>query len=182
MVGNADTAPHHDAVFQDRASRKSGLGGDDAIATDLHIVPHLDEIIDLALFANDCVVIGAAIHAGVGPDADSVLQNHATELGNVERAGAAACNAEPGLADHGARANRHAIADQRKADIDIGADPAIPPNGDSWTNHALRANFRAAPDLGTLADDYAGRQGHIIFQFAIRMYGGCACRVAQRSV
>src|SRR5439155_1412563 len=78
-----------DLSAQDHASpdlaraRDPGLCRDDGILTDLHVVGHHDEIVDLHAASHDGRSQRAAVDRRVGADLDVVLDDHAADLGNL---------------------------------------------------------------------------------------------------
>ena len=89
-----------------RTARDADLGDQHAMPADLHIVADLDQIIDLAAFADHRVAQRAAVDGGAGADLDTVLDDDAAQLRNLDMARRRRGKAETGLADLRARQDR----------------------------------------------------------------------------
>src|SRR5690606_4177711 len=73
-------APEQDAVLQNRRSRKAGLRGDQAVASNPAVVADLHEVVDLAAFADHRIAQGPAVDGRIGADLDAILNDHAAQL------------------------------------------------------------------------------------------------------
>src|SRR5437867_4506937 len=126
-ISDADMIADSDLSAQDHASpdfaraRDPGLCRDDGILTDLHVVGHHDEIIDLHAASHDGRSQRAAVDRRVGADLDVVLDDHAADLGNLPMGRAVPGESEPVGAQHGAGVNDHPAAHTNAvADDDMG--------------------------------------------------------------
>jgi len=99
---------HEIAEF--RAPRNTGLGHDNAMPADHHVVPDLDEIINFAALPNHGIAQGAPVDGGIGANFHSVLDDDAADLRHLEVAAAAHGEAEAVLADAHARMDDHPVA------------------------------------------------------------------------
>ncbi len=63
------------------------------------VVPDLHEIINFRALADDRVFKGATVNARIGSDLDVILNNDATDLGDLEMTLRAHSETEPVLAD-----------------------------------------------------------------------------------
>ncbi|MNJ42615.1 hypothetical protein D3C77_375870 [compost metagenome] len=130
------------------------------VAADDAVVADHDQVIDLGVLADDGVVIGAPVDAGVGADRHPVLQDHATQLRDVHRPRLGPGGAEARLADPRPRQQLHPVAQQGEPDGDAGADQAVAADLNARTDHGVGADARAASDADALAQDRAGLDHH----------------------
>ena len=92
-------AAEDDVVSAGHRARNAGVCGHQIVAADDAVVADHHQIIDLGVLADDGVVIGAAIDAGVGADGHPILQDDAAQLGNIHRTGLGPGGAEARLTD-----------------------------------------------------------------------------------
>src|SRR5262249_55039355 len=126
MIGYSDLPAQHSVVSDLDAAGNSGLGDDEAMATDRAIVADLDQIIDLGALADDCIATRAAVDRRVGADLDGVLDDHAPRLRDLDRFALARKKAESVLTDPAARMDDDAVSDQGVHDRGTGPDRAMP--------------------------------------------------------
>jgi hypothetical protein len=122
MVGDAGAAAEQHAVADHATARDAGVRRQQAIASEHDVVADLYEVIDLGVLADGRVTVRAAVDAARRADADVILDDDPTQLGNVHGPGAAARDAEAGFADDRVGQNAHAVADQREPDHRARAD------------------------------------------------------------
>src|SRR3954471_2308409 len=88
----------------------------------------------------------AAVDRGIGADLDIVAQNHTAKLGGGQEAVWADAEAEPLLADAGARVDIHPGTEHGVADAGIGANAAV------GAEHDAAAEHRPGSDLSSFVD------------------------------
>src|SRR3989442_985130 len=98
VVGDPHLPRQHHAAPKLRGPRDADLGHEDRVLTHLHVVPDLDEIVDLGPPADDGIAEGRAVDRGVGADLHVVLDDDAARLRNLAVARAAAATAALGWA------------------------------------------------------------------------------------
>jgi hypothetical protein len=161
-------SPHQNVILELGAARNARKADQHATPAQCHVVPDLDQIINLRPGADHRVRPGPTVDGAIGPDLDAVFDDDPAELGHIEIAFRVQREPEPSIADAntrmnltttadhaivqghvrtdlGGRAHDHAIADHR-----VGADPAVRPNLRAGPDHHPGA------DLGTFADAGAG--------------------------
>src|ERR1019366_9986172 len=146
-------------ILEARAGGKTGLRGDDAMASNRGIFRDPRKIADKCFFSDDGIAHGAAIDRGVGADLDAILNNDPANPRRLGKPGCAGGNGgiveiRPGLADAGARMQNNPVADQRMANRDLRPDQAIAADADIGANHAVRADDGTRADLDARADDH----------------------------
>src|SRR5215470_10058491 len=125
MIVDADAGAKDHEIAKRDASGNAGLGDQNAMAADHHIVAHLDQVVDLGSLAYDCIPDGAAVDRGAGADLDIVLDDDPPDLRHLEMARRAHDVAEAILSDPAARVNDDPVADQRMQHRGAGADRAV---------------------------------------------------------
>ena len=83
MAANSRLACQNAAVTDARRAGDANLRHDQAEATDFHVVPDLNEIVDLRSIADHRVVDAPSIHRGVGADLYVVPDNAPSNVGNL---------------------------------------------------------------------------------------------------
>src|SRR5215475_2534832 len=111
VIGDADLAGQDGAIADGAGARDADLGHQDHVLTDLAVVAHLYEVVDLAPAADDGVAQRGAVDGGVGADLHVVGDAEAAHLGNLAMRGAVEGVAEAIRAQHGAGVHDHAMAD-----------------------------------------------------------------------
>src|SRR5258708_1614639 len=117
------------------------------MATDVGVVPNLDQIINLGSLAYDSVAKSSTIDSCSGSDLDAILNDNAPKLRYFDVALRSACKAKSRLADLGAGQNQHAVADVSVRDRYVACDLAILPDGDAPTNNGVGRDSRSVTDF-----------------------------------
>jgi hypothetical protein len=143
MTGHSRLAPDLYKVFQHRGTRDADLRNYDATATKPNVVANLNKIIEPRSGADYGVLNGATINCRVGADFDVVLNYHSSELWDCQEPLFCLCEAKALLANAHARMQTYARAEQRMADADMSADPAI------FTDRHIRPYARVWADPAT---------------------------------
>jgi hypothetical protein len=120
-----------------RAPGDTGLGHDDAMPSDHHVVPDLHEIINFRALPDHGIPQGASVDGGVGADLHPVLDDHAADLRHLRVPCLAHGEAKSVLADGHSGMKRDIVADEG-----VG-------------HRGIRANIAAASDMDPVADDRA---------------------------
>src|SRR4029453_16844980 len=126
MADDAHLAAEDHEIAEFRAPRNTGLGHDNAMPSDHHVVPDLDEIINFAALPDHGIAQGAPVDGGIGADFYPVLDDDPADLRHFQVSGLAHGEAEPVLADGDPGVKGHLVADQRMGDGGIGADVGVP--------------------------------------------------------
>src|SRR5690606_29896951 len=105
-------------------------------------------------------------------DSDPILDNDATKVRHIDRAGGVAGDAEALLADDSAGKNACFVTDERKGDRDTCADLAAAADGDACADDAVRSDLRAGADFHVGTNDHAGAQAHALFELGAWVNGG----------
>ena len=89
VVGDPDVSGQDHIVADPGASRDTDARHDQAALPDLHVVPHLHQVVDLGSPAHHRIVDAAAVDAGVGAHLDLIPQDTAAHMRNpvVSRSG-----------------------------------------------------------------------------------------------
>ena len=164
MVGDSGAATELGAVSDDDAARDARVRRHDAIPPDPDVVGDLHQVVDLGVLADDGVVVGAPVHRRIGPDRHRVLNDHPTELRDVDQPLWPDRRPESGLADPGSGENPDPIADQGESDGDVWADVAVAADGDAGPDHRVGADAGVATDLRPRPHDGARAQDHTGFE------------------
>src|SRR5262249_55927570 len=112
VTGKAALPADHHEIVELRAPRDAGLRHQHAAATNRHVVPDLDQIINHRTVADDGVGPGAAVDRRIGADLDIVADDDAAELRDADMAARIGGEAEAVLADPGAGKDGDARADE----------------------------------------------------------------------
>ena len=80
VADDADLAAKGHEIAEFGAARNTGLGHDDAMPSNHHVVPDLHEIINFRAFPDHRVAQGAPVDRRIGADFDVVLDDHAADL------------------------------------------------------------------------------------------------------
>src|SRR6185312_14257644 len=107
----------------------------------------------------------AAVHRGVRPDLDIVLDDDAADLRDAFGPAGTADEAEALAPDAGAAVDDDAIADERTLDTGIGADIAVAPNLRIGRDDGVGADDGAGADGNARADHRAGLDDHPVLKF-----------------
>ncbi len=99
MVRNAGLASKHDEVAKLATAGNAYLRDNYAVTAGPRVVPNLHQIINLGALADDGVAQRSTIDRRAGADLHLVLDDDATELGNLEVSGRARRKPEAGLAE-----------------------------------------------------------------------------------
>ena len=169
MAGQPGLTAQGNEVVEARASRDTRLSDNDAATTNLHVVPDLYQIINLAARADHGIGSGTAVDRRIGADLDIVADDDTAELRNLEMAFASHGVAEAILADPRAGVDRHPIADQCMADAGAGADHAIVADHHPRPDHGIGADMAADADLGAAFDHRSRFDAAPIAQRRIRI-------------
>ena len=63
-----------------RAAGHPGTTGQSAVVTNVHVVPNLNQVVDLDAIANGGVFQGTSVHTGVGAEFNIIAQAHRAQL------------------------------------------------------------------------------------------------------
>ena len=83
VAANSRLARQNATVTYARRAGDADLRHDEAEATDFHVVPDLNEIVDLRSIANDRIVYAPSIHCSVGTNLDVVPDNAPSDVRNL---------------------------------------------------------------------------------------------------
>src|SRR5665809_100053 len=128
MTENADLTAQSHEIAKLGAPRNAGLGHDNAMPSDHHVVPNLHEIINFSPLADYGVLQSPPVDRGVSADFDRILNSHAANLRQFEVAGLAHGKPESVLTDRHAGVDSDIIADQGMGDGRIRSDIAVTPD------------------------------------------------------
>ena len=73
MLADADLSAQHHAILDYNTSRESSLRGDYHVFTDLAVVPHMDQVVDLRSAADPRFIERSAINGCIGSNLDIVF-------------------------------------------------------------------------------------------------------------
>lgn len=135
-----------DKITNSRRSRYTDLGGDHAMRADLHVVRHLNEVIEFCSFADNRRPHRSAIDRGIGSNFHIILDYYAAELGNFYPLSSEKRESKAILANGGAGMNNNAVANNGVRNGDVGSDIAIPPDPDTGANYCIRSNTGEVAD------------------------------------
>ena len=164
MIGHPCATPKLCAVSDIYAAGNASVGGHNAVASHADVVGDLHQVVDFRILPDHGVIIGPAVNGCVGPDGDPVLNDHATQLWDIDQARRARSRAKTRFANDGTAVNLHPIPDQRKADGDIGRDLTVPTNRDPRPNHRIGPDAGASPDLRAGTNHHTWAQPDVGFQ------------------
>jgi hypothetical protein len=156
VAGNAYLARQDGEVADLGAARDADLSDDQAARPDPHIVPDLDEIIDLAPGTDQCIRACASINRAVGADLHIVLDDHPPQLRHLFVAFGPGREPEPVLSDPYPRMEDGTVADDAVAQGGAGADVAVVADHHVVADDRVGADAAARADLGTGADHRPG--------------------------
>src|SRR6516225_964252 len=148
----------HCRVAEPRAARKilrdSGLGGNDRVFSDDHVVSDLDEIVDLHAFLNPGSAESCAINRCVRADLDVVIDLHDSDLRDFLVAPFNRFESETvGPDDHAAMNNHSGTNSASFANRHIGINQARVPNSAFMPNVTSGADDRLTADRRVRFDD-----------------------------
>src|SRR5271166_2049632 len=156
VVGNANLASHHDAIFQHRAAGKSGLRGDYNVFSNLAVVGNVYQVVDFRSSTDARHVQGSAVDGRVSADLDVVLDLEPSDLRKLLVAARRliAHVTEAVAAEHSAGMNDHAISDAHAGiDGDVRIEITVASDGCPRADHAACPDARALSDVRVFADD-----------------------------
>ena len=110
MVRHADLPTEHDKITKINTAGKAHFRRENAMPPNMGVVPNLDQIINLGALAYYRIGQCAAIHAGIRPDLDAVLNDDAAKLVDFEVPASAADIAKTVLPDPGTGVDLDTIA------------------------------------------------------------------------
>src|SRR5690606_32354982 len=129
-----------DPVFQPGAPRDPGHGDDEAVLAYLHVVPYLDQVVDLGAPADPGGPADAPVDGGVSPDLHVVLDHYGPDVRHFPVLAAHRDVPEPVAADDRPRVDDHPLADldpveHGDAGMKVASlpDDAVPPDDDAGT-------------------------------------------------
>ena len=137
-----------DKITDSRRSRYADLGCNHAMRADLHVVRHLNEVIEFCSFADNRRPHRSAIDRGVGSNFHIILDYYAADLRNFDPLSSEKREPKAILANGGAGMNNNAVANNGVCNRDVGSDIAIPPDPDTWSNYCIRMKA-IAPSLNS---------------------------------
>ena len=146
MVGNTYAPAEHTALSDDDTTRQAGMGCNDTIPANDHVVGDLYEIVDLGILADDSVVQGAAVDTRIGANRHAILDDDTSKLRNVNNTARTGRSAKTRLSHNGPCIDPHPVADQRKADDRAGTHIAVAANRNTRSDHSASRNVSAATD------------------------------------
>src|SRR6202022_3165819 len=112
-------------ILERHAAAQPRLRHHDAVAADHDIVADLHQVVDLGAFADHGVADAAAIDHRSRADLDVVLNDHPSDLRDLDVTVRPHEEAEAVLPDAAAGMDDHAVADQRVDHRRAGADRAV---------------------------------------------------------
>ena len=135
------------------------LGRDRRVCTDVHVVRHLDQVVELDAIFDHGVVERPAVDAGVGADLDVVADHHGAQLLDLFPAAIDRREAETVGADHhaavqdAARTDRATVAESRvRMQAGVFADARLGTDVRLCTDDRRRADLRAGAHEGQRTD------------------------------
>ena len=161
-------------IFKDGRSRNADLGDDDATSAKDDVVPDLHQIIETRTGTDHRVSPRSSINGRIGADFDIVLENRAPELRHRQKSSFDEGESKSFLSDPRAGIDVDARSQQRMAQTDMCANPAIPADNHAasdnrtgsepaaWTDrcagfdNAQRSDFRGRIDERVLRDHCRG--------------------------
>src|SRR5215813_8870329 len=134
VIADSHLTAQDDALSDAARARDAGLRRDHGILTDLDVVGHHDEVVDLHAAPHDRWSERAAIDGRIGADLDVVLDHHAAHLRDLTVCRPIPRITEAVCAQHGAGVNDHPAA-----------------HAHAFADHDVRVEDRVLADLGTRA-------------------------------
>src|SRR5438270_2192519 len=151
VIGDAHLTGNYGCVLDYRTSGKAGLGGNNHILTNMHVMTDVYQIIKLRTPSDHSYVQGATVDRTVGTYFDVVTNLQAANLRkfNVVAAVRISHITESIAAQNRARVYGHTTANAyTRIDGDIGRDDAI------RSDLGIGADYGVGPDAGPLADNH----------------------------
>src|SRR5262249_15188000 len=112
-----------------------------------------------------------AVDGGIGADLDTILNDHAAELRDLDVSLRTGSKTESRAADDDAGLHHHMITEMRKTDRHMRANLAGPTNGNATPHHGIGADARFVSNLGMWTDDDARSQRNALPQLRRRVDG-----------
>src|SRR6185437_8132008 len=141
----------------------AGLGRNHDVASDEHVMPEVDEVVDLDAAADAGFLEGSTVDRGVRTNFDVVFEDQAALLRELEVfAGVTVAHvAESVGSEHGPGVD-HDIVPKLGTGIDHNAwiDATVSPNDDAAADYGAGANARATPDADIGFDHAIGFDGN----------------------
>ena len=144
--GDRRMTTNGDKITDSRRSRYADLGCDHAMRADLHVVRHLNEVIEFCSFADNRRPHRSTIDRGIGSNFDIIFDYHAADLGNFDVPPFKKGEPKAILANRSAGMNNNAVANNGVCNRGVGSDIAILPDPDAGSDYCVRS------DTGEVAD------------------------------
>src|SRR5206468_8553811 len=146
LLTHAHLPPEHDVVAYLRASGDAGLGRENTVAPDLHVVGDLNEVVNLGPLADQGGPKRATVHGGVASDFDVILNDGLPELRELVIPALGQNVAEAVGSDHGSGVKDYAIAYPRlRVDDDPRVEDALRAYHHALSQYDSRSEARARP-------------------------------------
>ncbi len=152
MAGNTALASDRDEISKLRAARNTRLRDDDATASQLDVVPDLDQVVYPATGTYGGVVHMTAVDGRIGANDTTVADDHPANLRYPEMAGRVHRKAEAILADLGARQQGYPRANQAMGDDHAGVQVTRFAQNHARAEHDSRAKQTTGADFDVSSD------------------------------
>ncbi len=172
MVADADPRGKDDAVTQRGTACDSALADHDTVAANGDVVADLDQVVDLAAFADDGIVKRTAVDGAARADLDPVLDDDPSGLRYLQVPLRAHHVAEPVLANAAAGMDDDVIANQRTKHRRICPDIAVPADPDPRPDHGAGPDHRSRPDFNVRSDHGQRVDHNAVFKVCGQMNNG----------
>src|SRR5215831_11789454 len=177
MIGNAHLPTNDYGVFYDRAAGNPSLRRNHHVFTNVHIVTHVDQVIDLGSAADACDIERPAIHGGIRTDLHVVFNQQAPDLGElfISPGHVVAHIAETIAAQHRTGMDHNAVSQLRaRINRDVRVNHAVASDANPVADYSSSPYAGEFPDSHILLNDGASADGKVSAQLRSRIDdGGC---------
>src|SRR5205807_5543977 len=154
MAGEAALAGDGDVIAKLGRASDANLGDEQAMFADLHVVPDLDQIIDLGPLTNHSFAERGAVDCGASADLDVIFDSDNADLRDLVMLAAVRGKTIAIGPDHDTAMDNAAVADAGAViDDDVGINDAVLANHRAGFDGDILENRHVVPDDDVLADD-----------------------------
>src|SRR5437868_989764 len=154
MAGEAALARDRDVIAKLGGTGNPDLGDEQAMFADLHVVPDLDQVIDLGPLAYHGFAEGGAVDCGASADLDVIFDPDNADLRDFVMLAAVRGKTIAIGSDHDTAVDNAAVANASAViDDHVGINDAVVANHRAGFDGDILENRHVVPDDDVLADD-----------------------------
>src|SRR6202022_1295746 len=162
VVRNPHLSTNYHSLSKGTRPGNPGLRCDHCVHANLHVMPHMAQIVELHSPCNPRFLQWASVNCSVRPDLDIIANLHNTRLRKFPVAFAIERKSKTVRAQHRSRMNLHPMPNAHRCiESDVRMDPAIFSNPATGPDNGVRPDLRSRPDMRIFSNYRKRPEAHI---------------------